>query len=92
MKRDKLFEECLAKVPPEVIQQVSNNIDKIMSKEKVIIPSTKLKCDKCGEYFDDGEGGMCIPYDTDGSEIEECALEDGWVEKDGKHYCPKCKK
>lgn len=48
-----------------------------MSKEKVIIPSTKLKCDKCGEYFDDGEGGMCIPYDTDGSEIEECALEEG---------------
>ena len=62
-----------------------------MSKEKVIIPSTKLKCDKCGEYFDDGEGGMCIPYDTDGSEIEECALAEGWVEKDGKHYCPKCK-
>ena len=63
-----------------------------MSKEKVIIPSTKLKCDKCGEYFDDGEGGMCIPYDTDGSEIEECALEEGWIEKDGKHYCPKCKR
>jgi len=34
---------------------------------------------------------MCIPYDTDGSEIEECALEEGWIEKDGKHYCPKCK-
>ena len=48
-----------------------------MSKEKVIIPSTKLKCDKCGEYFDDGEGGMCIPYDTDGSEIKESALEEG---------------
>lgn len=61
-----------------------------MSKEKVIIPSTKLKCDKCGKYFDDSEGGMCIPYDIDGLEIEECALDEGWVKDGDKHYCPDC--
>ena len=61
-----------------------------MSKEKVIITGTRIKCDKCGEYYDDGDGGTVIPDDIDGSIIEECALEEGWIEKDGKHYCPKC--
>ena len=63
-----------------------------MSKEKIIVTGTKLKCDKCGEYYcDEDNGGTIIPDDTTGDEIEELALEDGWVEKNGKHYCPKCK-
>ena len=35
MKKDKLFEECLAKVPQEVTQEVSYNIDKMLNGEKV---------------------------------------------------------
>lgn len=35
MKKNKLFEECLAKVPPEVLQDVSDNIDKMLNGEKV---------------------------------------------------------
>ena len=34
MKRNKLFEECLAKVPPEVMREVSDNIDKMLEKDK----------------------------------------------------------
>ena len=62
-----------------------------MSKHRVIVTGTQLKCDKCGEYYEGDEGGTFIPDDTTGDEIEELALEDGWVEKNGKHYCPKCK-
>ena len=61
-----------------------------MSKHRVIVTGTQLKCDKCGEYYEGDEGGTFIPDDTTGDEIEECALEDGWVEKSGKHYCPTC--
>ena len=63
----------------------------IMSKERVIVTGTKLKCDVCGEYYcDEDNGGNFIPDDTTGDEIEECATEDGWVVRGQKHYCPKC--
>ena len=35
MKKDKLFEECLAQVPEEVMQDVSDNIDKMLNGDKV---------------------------------------------------------
>lgn len=32
---------------------------------------TKLKCDKCGEYYEGDEGGTFIPDDTASDEVEE---------------------
>ena len=61
-----------------------------MSKVKIIVSGTKLKCDKCGEYYETDEGGNFVPGDTTGDDIEDCAFDEGWVERNGKHYCPNC--
>lgn len=61
-------------------------------KEKVKIEGIAIKCDKCGDYYDWGDGRAIIPDDLDGEQIEEFALEDGWVVDGDKHYCPDCVK
>lgn len=46
-----------------------------------------IKCDRCGSIHEGGEG---YTYMMDKSSILEDALENEWVENNGKHYCPNC--
>lgn len=57
---------------------------------KVQVTAMKLVCDCCGETYEDNNGWTCIVGDVDGSDIEQEALNDDWLELGGKHYCPKC--
>ena len=57
-----------------------------MSKEK--IEAYLIKCDKCGEYYDDG----VMFESTDKDFFEERMVEDGWQIDGDKHYCPECAK
>lgn len=45
-----------------------------------------LKCDRCGELYEDGE----YSFWTDEDSVIERAYEDDWIELKGKHYCPNC--
>ena len=63
-----------------------------MSKEKVKIEGVMLKCDRCGEYYEADEGPTIIPGDLTGTEVEEQALEEGWMKVGDKHCCPECAK
>lgn len=63
-----------------------------MSKERVKVEGIAIKCDKCGDYYEFGEGSIFYTddYDSKGEQIEADALEEGWVKVGDKHYCPKC--
>ena len=65
-----------------------------MSKEKVKIEGIAIKCDRCGDYYETGGEGIFYSdhYDPKGDQIEQEALEDGWVKIGDKHYCPNCHK
>lgn len=56
---------------------------------KIEVTAYVFKCDRCGNNYDDGDGGVLI---EDGYEeiIEEEMLEYGWKKDGDKHYCPKC--
>lgn len=45
-----------------------------------------VKCDKCGIQYEEGE------YSYWWAEYEsiESAKDEGWIEKDDKHYCQDC--
>ena len=73
-----------------LISFTSKHKDKM--KERVKIEGVMLKCDKCGEYYESGEGPTIIPCDIMGIEVEAQALEDGWVKVGDKHFCPDCYK
>lgn len=45
-----------------------------------------LKCNRCGEQYDDGEHSFW----SDESAAFENASESGWIEQKGKHYCENC--
>ena len=45
-----------------------------------------IKCDRCGEIFEDGEHSFW----SDESSAMENATESEWAELNGKHYCPNC--
>lgn len=46
-----------------------------------------VKCNRCGEQFEDGEHSFW----SDENSAEENAMESEWIwEKNGKHYCPNC--
>ncbi len=45
-----------------------------------------LKCNRCGELFEDGEHSF---WNDESSAIEN-AYESDWAELKGKHYCPNC--
>lgn len=45
-----------------------------------------LKCNRCGEQYDDGEHSFW----NDESSAFENASESGWIEIKGKHYCNNC--
>lgn len=57
---------------------------------KVKVETYKIVCDCCGETFTDGNGFTCYSDDPDGGIIRGEALDNGWIELDAKHYCPKC--
>lgn len=46
-----------------------------------------VKCDRCGNSYE-----ICgeYTYYSDKSEILDAALDDGWKEIHGRHYCPCC--
>lgn len=46
-----------------------------------------VKCNRCGEIYNDTEDHS---YFHDESNAVECALDDDWIERNGKHYCPGC--
>ena len=46
-----------------------------------------LKCDRCGEQFENYDGAGFYP---DEDSVIEFASECEWIEKDGKNYCPGC--
>ena len=45
-----------------------------------------LKCNRCGELYEDGEHSFW----SDESSAIENAYESDWTELKGKHYCPNC--
>lgn len=56
----------------------------------MIIPVEMYQCvcDGCGKaYVDDFNGFVAW---SDKITAREAAIEDGWQEIDGKHYCPDC--
>ena len=59
-------------------------------KRFVTLTGTILSCDKCGIEFELGEGPCICPDDTDGSQVEQLALEDDWVKDGDKIYCSEC--
>lgn len=46
-----------------------------------------VKCNRCGEIYNDTEDHS---YFHDESNAVECALDNDWIEQNGKHYCPGC--
>ena len=46
-----------------------------------------VKCDRCGNSYEMGGEYTCY---SDKSEILDAALDDGWKEIHGRHYCPCC--
>lgn len=48
-----------------------------------------IACDKCGEYFKDYLGDSCFVDELSAKEKIGDNYE-GWVEHNGKHYCPEC--
>ena len=48
-----------------------------------------VRCNRCKECHESSEGYM---FFSDECSAVEDALEDGWVELNGKHYCPSCYK
>jgi hypothetical protein len=50
-----------------------------------------LKCDRCGEVYEDGEGHTHWPDEDSAVEFAIGFDEESeWIEEDGKHYCPEC--
>jgi len=45
-----------------------------------------LKCDRCGELFENGEYSFWADEDC----AMENAFEEEWNELNGRHYCPNC--
>ena len=48
-----------------------------------------IKCDSCDEYLDDMINGIPVGFSEE--ETLSYAYDNGWTEKDGKHYCESCK-
>lgn len=46
-----------------------------------------LRCDRCMKHYYSDEDYTSF---SDKSEAMENAVEDGWIEYNGKHYCPDC--
>ena len=46
-----------------------------------------LQCDRCGEDY---ESSGDYSYYTDKGDVMDAADSDGWVQIDGRHYCPCC--
>ena len=45
-----------------------------------------VKCNRCGEQYEDGEHSFW----SDESGAVENAMESEWIEEKGKHYCSEC--
>lgn len=54
------------------------------------VKSMIIVCDSCGKHYEDGNGMVCYLGDTDGSGIEQEALNSEWESLGDKHYCPDC--
>ena len=46
------------------------------------------KCDNCGhDYHEEHNGWSAMSYPDD---VWDLMVSDGWIEENGKHFCPKC--
>lgn len=52
------------------------------------IEAYQIVCDKCGEAY--MQSGTNFSLFTDEYDAEQDANEEGWLCKDGKHYCETC--
>lgn len=49
-----------------------------------------IVCDNCGEHFVNGDGFTCYTDDPDGGNMLSEATSSGWLDIDGRQYCPDC--
>jgi len=49
-----------------------------------------IVCDNCGEHFVNGYGFTCYTDDPDGGNMLSEATSSGWLDIDGRQYCPDC--
>lgn len=49
-----------------------------------------IVCDSCGEHFVNGDGFTCYTDDPDGGNMLSEATSSGWLDIDGRQYCPDC--
>ena len=49
-----------------------------------------IVCDSCGEHFVNDDGFTCYTDDPDGSNMLSEATSSGWLDIDGRQYCPDC--
>lgn len=50
-----------------------------------------IKCDRCGEQYEDCDDHTHWPNEESAIEFAiNYDKEGGWIERDGKHYCPGC--
>ena len=54
------------------------------------VESIIIVCDSCGEHFVNGDGFTCYMGDPDGCNILSEATSSGWLDIDGRQYCPDC--
>lgn len=52
------------------------------------VKSYSLICDNCDKTYIDTCKDYCIWLDE--YTATEYAMSDGWIENEGKHYCPNC--
>ena len=47
-----------------------------------------VQCDNCKTTYQDENSGYAFWIDR--NDALECAINDGWIEENNKHYCKKC--
>ena len=59
-------------------------------KQEITIKGMSIKCDCCGQFVELSNESPFFDGDTDGSEAEQEAIDDGWLKIGDRHYCPSC--
>ena len=59
-------------------------------KKEITIKGMSVKCDCCGQFVELSNESPFFDGDTDGSQAEQEAIDDGWLKIGNRHYCPDC--